>query len=372
MGERPLHVVQFGSGNALYGAERWILALIRYLDPARVRTTVITVKDGPECPTALVDEARRRGFDTYLLHAPGRFDLKGVRLLADYCRGGGVDIVHSHGYKPDVYALLARRRGGYRMLATPHGWSHSPTMSERLYEGIDRAVFSLCDGVVPLSEDLRTSLPLFPHRNRIEKVILNGVDVREIEEAPPAPLPDGWGERDFVIGFVGQLIPRKGLGTLIDALAGLPMASWRCLIVGDGAGRSELVRLAEEAGLDGRVLFAGFRDDRLGLLKRFGAFVLPSRLEGIPRCLMEAMAAGVPVVASDIAGVRELVAHGDTGLLFPAGAAKALQGHLERLMADADLRKRLAERARDVVRERFSAQRMADEYHQVYDSLVAR
>jgi glycosyltransferase involved in cell wall biosynthesis len=368
----PLHVLQFGSGNALYGAERWILALIRYLDPARVRTTVMTVKDAPDCPTALVDEARARGFAAQVLEAPGRLSPAGVRALGDFCRAEGVDIVHAHGYKPDVYALLARRRGGHRLLITPHGWSHTRTPAEVLYEGVDRLSFSFADAVAPLSEDLMRFRVLPGVRGPLVRLITNGVDTDEIGEAPPADRPGEVPEGAFVIGYVGQLIARKGVDRLIDALAALKADGWHGLIVGDGPERPALEARAREKGIADRVSFTGFREDRLGLVKGMGLFVLPSYLEGIPRCLMEAMTASVPAVATDIPGVTDLVTDGETGWLFPPGDTAALTALLEAAVAGRLDLGGVAKKGRERVMARFSARRMAGEYEALFRDVMER
>lgn len=371
MAAGSLHVVQFGSGNVLYGAERWILALIRYLDPERVRTTVVTIKDTPDCPTALVDEARRRGFAGHAIRAPGRLSPSGVRAFADFCREQRVDIVHSHGYKPDLYALLGRKRGGYRLLATPHGWGHDRTPQEVLYEAVDRLVFPFCDGVAPLSDDLLASVWRFPFLHPVTRLIVNGTDTGEVEEAPPSPLPGGCPEDAFVVGYVGQLIPRKGIDTLLSALAMLPADGWHCLIAGDGPERQRLAARAAALGLAEKVSFLGFRADRLGLMKRMGLFVLPSAKEGIPRVMMEAMAGAVPCAGSDIPGIRDLVRPGRTGWLFPHGDAAALAEVIQAAMADPARARAVAEAGRQRVLEHFSARRMAREYEALYAELMA-
>ncbi|MGH9905837.1 MAG: glycosyltransferase, partial [Pyrinomonadaceae bacterium] len=118
------------------------------------------------------------------------------------------------------------------------------------------------------------------------------------------------------------------------------------------------------------VEFLGFRDDRLTFLKGFDVFVLPSRLEGIPRCLMEAMAARIPVVASDIPGCRDLISHDETGLLFELDNVESLLRCLSEVM-DPNVRVRLGQAARDVVVVNYSAATMARQYHGLYSGLLA-
>ncbi len=365
-----IHVVQYGSGNVLYGAERWILALIRYLNPERVKTTVVVTKDAPNCPTELVDEARRRGYDTHVVEAPGRFNMDGVRAFADFCRENEVDIVHSHGYKPDLYALLGRSAGGYRLLSTPHGWGHNRTPQEVLYETVNKVVFPFCDGVAPLSEDLLASVWKVPLRRPVTRLIMNGTDTGEVADASPSELPDGVPEDAFVVGYVGQLIQRKGIDTLLTALAALPPEGWHGIIVGDGPERERLEQRSRQLGLEGKVSFLGFRSDRLGLMKRMGLFVLPSAKEGIPRVMMEAMAGGVPCAGSDIPGVRDLVIPQQTGWLFPHGDAAALTDVIRSAMANPEDARDKAEAGRQRVFNHFSAQRMAHEYEALFAELM--
>jgi glycosyltransferase involved in cell wall biosynthesis len=366
---KPLHVVQFGSGNALYGAERWILALLRNLDPARVRSTVVTLKDGPDCPTALVDEASRQGFPARPIDAPGRLSGAGVRAFGDLCRSGDVDIVHAHGYKPDVYGLLARRRGGYKLLITPHGWNHQTDLKEGAYEFVDRLSFVFADAVAPLSEGLARSLWWLPLGRRL-RLISNGVDTAEVDGVEGGELPMEHGPEDFIIGYVGRLEHVKGVDVLVEGLGRLGPGRWRCLIVGDGPDRAALEARVRTLGLEGRVVFAGFRQDRIALLKRLDLFVLPSRSEGTPRSLMEAMVAGVPALGADIPGIRVLIEPGRTGWVFPSGDPEALAAALRERMERSDGARPVAEAGRRLVHERFSAARMARDYERLFAELV--
>ena len=125
-------------------------------------------------------------------------------------------------------------------------------------------------------------------------------------------------------------------------------------------------------GVAGRVSFFGYRSDRLSFLKQFDAFVLPSSLEGIPRCVLEAMAAQVPVIATDIPGCRDVVHDGQTGLLVPLGDARAMASAIERLAGDAVLRARLGTAGKALVESEFSAATMAARYLDLYRRVAAR
>jgi glycosyltransferase involved in cell wall biosynthesis len=358
----------------LYGAERWILALVKHLDRARVESIVGAIKDDPSLDVPLCLEARKLGFRTKVFEAHGRFNWGAVREVRRFLRSEAVQVLHTHQYKQDLIGLLAAAGTGCRVVSTPHGWSTHADWKLRSYEWLDRRVFRFCDAVVPLSRELRDELSGRYGVDGRLRLIENGVDLTEIDEASePAPETKRWKEGGaFVVGYVGQLIPRKGLDVLLRAVRMLPARSVRVAVVGSGEQEGELRALAAELGLGDAVSFLGFRDDRLAWLRGFDAFVLPSLLEGIPRCLMEAMAAGVPAVASDIPGCRDLVKSGETGLLFPLGDVRSLGTHLDTLRRDPELRHRLGAAGREKVRARHSAARMAQEYEALFRSVASR
>jgi glycosyltransferase involved in cell wall biosynthesis len=367
---RPLRVLQLGGPMGLYGAERWILALIGHLPADRIESIVGTIKDAPGPAPALCEEAARRGFGTVVFEAPGRISAPAIGALRRFIRERNVDVLHTHFYKSDLLGRLAVRGTGCRIVSTPHGWSTNAGLKLQAYETLDRLAFYAFDAVCPLSQDLYDGLARWPGLARRLTLITNAVDVSEVDAAAPGlPVP---GEHRpagrFVVGYIGQLIPRKCVDDLLRAFATLtvPAQLW---VIGDGPQRPALEALAQSLGAADRVRFLGYRNDRLALLKSCDAFVLPSRLEGIPRCVLEAMAAAVPVVGSDIPGTRSLVRHGDTGLLFPVGDVEALAAHLRRLAADVPARRRLGQTASDFVRAEYSAQRMADRYADLFESL---
>ena len=366
-------VLQLGSPTALYGAERWILALIKHLDPEKVESVIAVIKDAPELEAPLCLEAQKLGFRSHFIEAHGRMNLSAVRQLRDFIRENDIDILHTHGYKTDLVGLLATCGTGCKIVSTPHGWSKQADLKLTCYELLDRCAFPFFDAVVPLSDDLMAGLRTIPGLNGNLRLIMNGVDTSEIESGKEVAneLIKFRNEGKFIMGYVGQLIPRKGLDVLLDAVSRLGFDNWYLAILGEGESRASLERQAKDLGINHKVCFYGFREERLTFLRGFDLFVLPSRLEGIPRCLMEALAAGIPVIASDIPGCQDLVAHGQTGLLFPVDDREALTNLIDGIVADAGAGSRLARAGRELIDSRFSAKRMAKEYASLYGSLVA-
>jgi glycosyltransferase involved in cell wall biosynthesis len=367
-----IRVLQLGSSTGLYGAERWILALSRHLPPAKVESIIGVIKDRPGDTPALCVEAAGLGMRTHVFESHGRLSLRAIGQLRNFIRDHGIDILHTHGYKTDVIGFLAARRTRCRTVSTPHGWSAGAGIKVQLYEWLDRLAFQFFDAVVPLSSDLHEGLLRLPGLRSRLHLIRNGVDLTEIDSVVQgAPELQAWKSRgDMIAGYIGQLIARKGLDTLLRAFSKLEIAGKRLCIVGEGPQRPELERLAGQLGVADRVHFFGFRNDRIALMKHLDVFVLPSRLEGIPRCVLEAMASRVPVVATDIPGCRTLVRDGVTGMLFPVGDDRALATRLQALLANEPMRASLADKAYALVRGDYSAETMAEKYTGLYLELA--
>lgn len=370
--DAPVRVLQLGSPISLYGAERWILALVKHLDAARVDSTVAVIRDDPQLGADLCVEAGRRGFQTHVFEARGKVNWSAVAMLRSYILASRTNVLHTHGYKTDIIGVLAARSTGCKVLSTPHGWSTDAGLKLRLYEALDRRVLCHVHAVAPLSQEIYDDLATRACLRGKLHLIPNGVDLSDVRRpvAIASEMAAWKGERRFVFGYIGQLIKRKGLDVLLQALAGCPEENWRLALVGEGEQRGALEAQAGALGLGDRVRFFGFREDRMAFLKGFDAFVLPSRLEGVPRCLMESMAAGVATVASDIPGCRDLIAHGESGLLFVPDSVADLRLVLVQLARDETLRSRLAAAGQRAIEESWSAEIMAKRYGALYAELT--
>jgi len=365
----PIRVAHVVGSTGLYGAERWILALLRYLAPDRVQAAVVNLVDEPGQSSDVIGAAAQRGIRAVDLYTGGRFNPAGIFRLARFIGESDYDIIHSHGYKADVLGLLAARLRGARIVSTPHGWSKEQDKRLSLYESLDRLALRLVDYACPLSPELGDDLRSMGVPQRKIRMVLNAVDVDEVDEIAPAM------ERrpgETVVGYMGQLIRRKNLDCLITAFGRVAAerADVQLTIVGDGPLSGEMRASLARIGLSRRVRFTGYRADGVAMLKTFDVLVLPSWLEGIPRCVMEAMAAGVPVLASDIAGNRALIEDGETGLLFPPDDPARLAKAIVSMIEQPERAKTMAGRARTKIERSFSAQRMADEYAALYEECL--
>lgn len=367
-GNREIHVLHLIGSTGLYGAERWILALMRAMDTQKVRSTLVNLVDADEEKSAVVQAAEQRGLEAFDFVTGGKFNPFAAMRLASWAREQQVDIIHGHGFKSDLLGLLTAKLAGCRVMTTPHGWSMENDKKLQFYEKLDRLSFRFMDMVCPLSPDLEGGLIKSVDPSKL-RLIFNGVDIDEIQESVTVKrkYPEA-----YTIGYIGQLIDRKDMPTLISAFHSLSRErdNIRLVVLGDGAKRVELQAECERLGISGMVDFLGFRPDAASWLKSFDLFVLPSRLEGIPRCIMEALAAKIPVVVTDIPGNRNLVSHKETGLLYPVGDIRQLADCMAFMMDHPVEAQEMASRGNNKVEDEYSSRKMAREYATVYQELV--
>lgn len=313
---------------------------------------------------ALADEIERRGWPITSLNEPTGLRPGLVLRLARCFRRLRPDVVHSHNPRAVVYAAPAARLACVpRVVHTRHGQHVEAPFRQRLLHSLaTRAV----DRVVNVSADSAR----FSEREGLPRwkscTIRNGIDVLRFRYTGP--------RADGPAVFVGRLATAKAVDVLLEATARAVQAepSFRLEIAGDGPCRDDLVALADRIGLAGHVRFLGVVSDVPGVLARGSQFVLSSLSEGIPLVALEAMSVGLPVVATSVGGLPEVVEDGETGLLVPPRDPEALARAMLRLYRDPDLCSELGRTARARALALFDVRRMVAEYEDLYLSLLGR
>ena len=369
-----MKVVHLIASSGLYGAEKWILALMRASNEYEVESVLVNfIDDSSSRGSKIVSEARKKNLIASDFYTGGVFNPMVVLRFCRWLKYNRIDIVHTHGYKSDLIGLLAAKLAGVRIIATPHGWTHAPDFKLKIYEAIDHHILRYMDLVCPLSGDLCESVKGDTSSDKI-KLILNGVDIKEIDETNPELNKI---ENEFIVGYIGRLVDGKDIPTLLQAVKVICNnceieKEIKVIIIGDGESCEALRGLTNELELSKKVEFLGFCASPIVYLKCFSVLVLPSLSEGISRCLMEAMVAEVPVIASDIPGNRVLIDHGVSGLLFETGNVADLVSRLREVFLRNDELDKIIRVAREKIIAKYSNIRMAKEYSQLYASLVDR
>ena len=294
-------------------------------------------------------------------------DLLGVVELTLLLRRLRPQIVHASSSKAGVLGRIAARLAGVPVrVFTVHGWASSAHagIPSRLYGLAERAVRPLTTATICVSESERAAgIAASACDARRTLVIHTGIDATSRPRARP-------GEGVPAIVSVGRFQAPKDAISLVRALA-LLVGEHRAALVGDGPERAAAVAEARRLGVEEAVVFEGERDDVPEILASSHIFVLSSRSEALPVSILEAMAAGLPVVATRVGGVPELVVDGETGLLVAAGDARALADALQRLVDDPDLRVRLGAAGRARVEEQFRLDSFLEAHKDLYGRALA-
>jgi sugar transferase (PEP-CTERM/EpsH1 system associated) len=317
----------------------------------------------------LAGSVQASGARVVVLHRQPGIDLGLIPRLIRFFRQQRVTVVHTHSLDPMFYAGWAAWLAGVPIrIHTQH-----LNIMDLPYRQRDRRKFRWAarafSRIVAINADIDRSLEAVRVPSHKRMIILNGIDEdrfsrpRESSRAPN-PSEDPW----WTIGTVARLAPQKAIHRLLEAFSVVHAkhANSRLLIVGDGPLRGELEAYTARLNLSAAVEFLGFREDVQEVLRQFDVFVLPSLFEGLPLALLEAMAARLPVIATAVGGVPEVVVHGESGILIPPDNATALAEALLDLMTHPDKRAKLASSAETRVREHFSLSAMARAYRRLY------
>jgi glycosyltransferase involved in cell wall biosynthesis len=370
---RVLHVQKV---KGIGGSERHLLALLPALRGRGIEVGMVVVATGDSM--RFVQPLRETGIEPRILPAHGDLDLRLTPKLRTEIRAFGATLVHTHLVHADVYGQPAARLSGVPGVSTFHNMS--PLLSRRPYRTAAVAAGRLARRSIAISEAVRRAVEslAIPRRGTV-RVIPYGIDVEGRRLTPAARAAArarlGLREDDVAVTVAARLIRGKGHDVLIDAIgAALPQApSLTLLIAGDGPERSALERLTRSLPQD-RARFLGFVEDTRELIGASDVVAfptLPSLGEGFGLTALEAMAAGVPVVASDTGALPEVVDDGRTGIVVPAGSSFALAATLTRLARNPAERERLGAAGLDRARADFSLAAMADRTIAVYEEALA-
>lgn len=303
--------------------------------------------------------------------------------LARLFRRTRADIVHTRNAEAFFYGLLGAKLAGVSAIVHSEHGRVLPDKPHRmaLQRGLLRHVAAAFAVSEQLKRELDAHLKLPSHR---VEVVYNGVELRTVSAAERQSARDIFGASptDVVIGSVGRLVPVKNYALLLHAVSGMAalknvppcaaLGNVLVVLVGDGPERAALEARAAQLGIGARVRWLGHRENAARLYAGMDVFVLPSHSEGMSNTLLEAMAASVAVVASDVGGNGEIVRNGRDGLLFASGDEVGLRGLLDGLVSNPEVRRGLGRKGNERVRRDFSVAGMIERYEGLYERVFRR
>ena len=369
-----MRLVHLTASTFFGGPERQMLGLAKAM-PETVHTTFASFPEGGRSG-AFLSEVRAAGFPAVALASDFPRVRATLRELTDLLRDTQCDVLLCHGYKADVLGRIAARRAGIPAVAVSRGWT-GESRKVKLYEWLDRRHLRFLDHVVCVSEGQAAKVRRWCGvREPRLSVIRNSARLAAFETRDP-------GARERLLAFfprpvsrivlaAGRLSPEKGFGVLVEAAAEVCRddSAAGVVVFGEGALRQELEARVAELGLTGRVVLPGFRSDLDSLIGAADVVVLPSFTEGLPNVALEASAAGVPVVATAVGGIPEVVQDGTTGFLVPPGQPAAIAAKVGELLRDPAARGRLGAAGKEFMRTAFTFEAQAAAYLRLIHTLT--
>jgi glycosyltransferase involved in cell wall biosynthesis len=351
------------------GAENVLIRLSTHLMRRQSTVVACLLKDG-----WLAQQLRDRGIDVAVLPTRAGWDWSWPRRAMQLVRRYGIDALHAHEFTMNVYGAILGRLCGIPCVATVHGAGY---YADKLRRRLAYRAASRVARFVAVSAGIKRYLEseVGMHAERVE-IIYNGIDTAEYagsdetRERLRAQL--GLGSGDVAVGAIGSLYAVKGHVHLVRAAPYVLArhANVKFFIAGRGDLADSLQREIGNLDLGSRFELLGFRADVKELLQALDIYVMPSHAEGLPLSLLEAMAAGKPVVASRVGGIPEVVEDGRSGVLVEPRAEQSLAQAITQLIDDPARRAAYAERASSLVASRFDIEEMTTRYLALYRSLA--
>ena len=367
-----MNVVHLTASTFHGGPERQMLGLAEHL-PREYQTRFFSFSEAGRS-RAFIGASRRAGFEAATLKHDTPYFSGAIGEIVDCLTDADADVLLCHGYKANLLGNCAARRVGIPVVAVSRGWT-GESARIRFYEWLDRLWLRRMDRVIGVSEAQAERVRRSGVSDDGVRVIHNAVDPDRFLDTDPhyrTKLMKYFATpKTHIIGAAGRLSPEKGFTVLVQAAERVVRdnPSVGFVLFGEGAERGELLRQIHAAGLTGSFVVARFRQDLDRFLPFFDILALPSFTEGLPNIVLEACAAGVPVVATIAGGTVEVIEDGSNGYLVPPADADALASRLLDLLAHEDRRHDMGLVGRQRVVEQFSFAVQADHYCDLFEEL---
>jgi glycosyltransferase involved in cell wall biosynthesis len=374
--QRILHFIE---SEGVYGAERVILNLSQQLQSDNHFVSVVgCIVNNPTSQSDLYDAAQAAGIEAIKIPIANKYLLFHLPKAAKQLKNSGINLIHSHGYKPAVYGFIIRLLTGIPILSTCHLWFEpaKAPLKTRVMIWLEQFFYQWYPKIVGVSEPILDVLRKRKLPNNKLALIRNGVDI------PPTTAEDTLKNlrtelkltpNDYCVINCARLTRQKNQVCLIEAGRILKEKSHsiKILILGQGPLEAELKQKIQQAGMEQYVHLLGFREDIPALLEIADAFVLPSLDEGMPMSLLEAAASSKPIITTIVGDIGKLIKHNETGLVIPVNDPDSLANAIMQLRGNSALARTLAENAHAAMVKHYSSYAMSQQYILIYRELLA-
>jgi glycosyltransferase involved in cell wall biosynthesis len=364
-----IRVLQTIRQGKIGGGESHVLDLVTFLDKERFEPIVLAFTDGP-----MMQSLERLGIEGHVIETEKPFDLRVWRRVKAFMKEKQIDVVHVHGTRANTNVLWAARSLNLPVLYTIHGWSFHDGLS-----GFTRKARIAVEKYITRKTQLNISVSEANRNSGIREfgsfrsvVIKYGINLGKFN-------PEGSYENlrayynipedHLLLGYIVRMTYQKDPVSMVKAFAAVArqLPKVTLLMIGDGELKGEVTQLIKELGIENRVVMDGFRQDVPAVLNAIDIYCLPSLWEGLPIGVLEAMAMGKTVVASDVDGTREAVEHFVSGCLVPPHQPETFADTLLKVAAEPELRRTMQQNAIATIRKVHDVESMTRRIEQVYE-----
>ncbi len=372
---RRVHVLHIRNSSGVYGAERVILSIGKNLDKHKYRFILLALQDRENLDLKFVQLSQQVGLEVLHMPVKGRLDPCAVFRLRNILKKYRINIIHCHDFKANFYGLLSTIGLNIKRVVTSHGATRD-SLLKKFYLFLDEKVFyKFFDCIIAVSKKIQKNLVKLKINPAKIALVQNGVDFSMLNLTPSyaQKVATYFNDENIkVFGVVGRLYPDKGHRYFILAFAKLQKKypETRALFVGDGPFRNELARLINIHNLQGKIILCGEQDDMKNIYRQIHFLVIPSLREGLPFVLLEAMHEKIPILATNVGDIPQVIRQNVTGFLIEPRDEEALYTYMIKLMAQKEHMKRIVKMGFQLIQERFSAVKMVEGVTDVYKLLV--
>lgn len=368
---RKIRVLETIRQGKIGGGESHVLDLVRSMDHSRFEPVVLSFTDGP-----MVQVLQAMNIPVFVIASEKAFDISVWKKVRDFLKEQRIDIIHVHGTRANTNVMWAARRLRLPLIYTVHGWSFHDGLNPLMKKAriaAEKFITRKANVNICVSDSNReTGIKAFGRFKSI--VIKNGINPEKFN--PDAQYPDvkaayGIPADRIVVTFIARMTYQKNPVGMVEGFAKAlqQFPGMTLLMIGEGELKQEAMDAAARLQITDNVIFDKFRQDIPAVLQAADIYCLPSFWEGFPIGVLEAMAMGKAVIASDVDGTREAVTHQENGWLVPAKNPEALAAAIARIASDAMLRKQLQRTAMHTIRSTFNVSGMTRRIEEVYQQL---
>ncbi len=368
-----LHIIDSGG---LYGAEVMLLNLVDEQVKLGLGPTICSIGKHNDKEKPLETEALKRGFKVKKFGMRAGPNVFGAWKILKFAHQENFDLIHAHGYKGNIlFGFIPKRLRKIPLVSTLHGWTSTSGFTKmKLYEWLDTKSLKFIDAVVFVHKAMLSNPRINKYSTDDFFIINNGIPINEygdnncvLDSEIAAFCQDG-----FVVGSIGRLSEEKGFDYLIEAvnLLSEKIDNLKLIIIGDGTQREHLYKKTVTLKLADRVFLPGYRDCGSQYLPFFRLFALPSLTEGMPITILEAMRAKIPIVATKVGGVPEVLQNGKGGVLVEPRDPKSLADAILRIRNNRKFAEQLISFSHNEVLTKYTSKTMALKYLGIYRNVI--